>query len=344
MNFTDYLLSKKKNIHDEVELALTTWKKKTDRQSSHLKRLTKLLVNSNKEGKHIRGALVCLGYELVSQQQMKDLYKVSAGYEIMHTALLIHDDIMDKSATRRGRPTLYRALGGNHYGMSQAISLGDAGFFLAIDMLNRSRIPEKRKATVLSFFFEIILQTINGQMLDIALAHKLAAFSEKDVLKIAQYKTAYYTLVGPLVIGALLAGAGKRSIERLTSFGEHLGIAFQLQDDLLGIFGDENILGKSTSSDIEEGKNTLLFINAFMNATDEQKTFLMNTYGNGTISKKQQQTIQDIFLATGARDLVTQKILHHAKKAEGMITSITKKREQQQLLETFIAFLTSRNI
>lgn len=342
MEFTGYTFQYKKIIQDEVEKIFFAWKKQTDKQVPQLKKISRLLVLSNKQGKMIRGALVYLGYELFSSVPHKQLVQLAAAYEILHTSLLIHDDIMDKSLLRRGKPSVFQQLGGNHYGISQAISLGDIGFFLALDILSKIKIPERRKEKIVSYFITTILETINGQMLDVALAQKIGVVSEKDVLQIARYKTAYYSLVGPLVVGALLAGANKKIIEKLSHFGEHLGIAFQLQDDILGVFGEEKVIGKSATSDIEEGKNTLLFLTAYKNANSEQHAFLLETYGNGKITKRQHKMLQSLFLETNALTYVEKKIEQHAAQARDIISVVTRDLNKQELLMNFINFLLER--
>ncbi|MBU1032123.1 polyprenyl synthetase family protein, partial [Patescibacteria group bacterium] len=152
------------------------------------------------------------------------IIRVAAAYEIFHTAILAHDDIIDKSPERRGQQSLYQALGGDHRGISLAITLADAGFFLATKIISEADFPEKRKNEALKYFSSIMLNTAMGQILDI---------EKGDPLTVAKYKTAKYTVSGPLVLGAILAGARLDKLTQLDQFGEAVGIAFQIQDDIL---------------------------------------------------------------------------------------------------------------
>jgi len=342
MNFQKFVMLNKNKIQHEKDLIFLKWKKSVQHQTSELNEIIGLLEESNKGGKNIRGSLVCLGYEMYASKKTKDLYKIAAAYEILHTSLLIHDDIIDKSILRRGKKTLFQELGGNHYGISQAICLGDVGFFLAAKIINETTIPEKIKNTIISQFSQTILNTITGQMLDIKYSHNLSEITEKEVLKISELKTAQYTIAGPLLLGAMLGEANKFFFKQLTIFGEKLGIAFQLQDDLLGLFGDEKKLGKSVSSDIEEGKNTLLIVYARTHATKQQRIAIDSFYGKGKITLKDHSQIKQIIIETGAVEFVKQKIEQYTKEASTMIPKLQVQKTLQNLLKDFIKYLLQR--
>ena len=215
MNFKQYLQNHKQSIDDEIISSLFSWQRDIDQKLPSLSSLAKLLLESNKGGKNLRGTLVCLGYDLFAKKYKKDIYKVAAAYEILHTSLLIHDDVIDKSKLRRGSATVYQQLGGDHYGISQAVCLGDVGFFLATKMLSETTFPDSVKVHCLSQFSQIVLDTIGGQMLDIKFANKFSAVSQKNVIKIAEMKTAQYTIIGPLLLGANLAGEIKYIVNLL---------------------------------------------------------------------------------------------------------------------------------
>lgn len=341
MAFNTYLAKKRNPIQKAVDAIFSRWEKSVG-QTQYLNDLTQLLLQSNQGGKNIRGALVCFGYDLVSSSRTSKIYPAAAAYEILHTSLLIHDDIMDKSLLRRGEKALYQKLGGDHYGISQAMCLGDAGFFLATQTINSTKFDAGIIASVVSQFSQIVLDTITGQMLDIQLAKSREKIAEKDVITIARLKTAQYTIAGPLIVGALLAGADQNFIKKLSAFGDALGIAFQIKDDILGIFGDEKMIGKSVTSDIEEGKNTLLFVHAFHAASQQQKNFLSQHYGKGTITPQEQQQMKQIFQDSGAVMYAEKKIRQYAREANILISQITNKKEMQNILNDFITYLVER--
>ena len=227
--------------------------------------------------------------------------------------------------------------------MSQAICLGDVGFFLAMDLLTKLNIEKEKMMQMLSYFAKIVQQTITGQMLDMHFSQNLLSVSERDVIQIAKFKTGYYTIVAPFVMGALLAGAKKKLLYNLSLFGEQLGIAFQIKDDILGIVGDEQLLGKSVKSDIEEGKNTLLFIYAQKVTSTQQKQFLINHYGKGKISNDVFIKMKKIFVESGALLKAEKKFLNHANNARKIIPLLTKDTIKRKLLNDLVNFLIQRD-
>ena len=230
MNFEDYFKIGAKEIDQELEQMLSGFVNKTEKTNSKLLPYAQAFLNANKGGKRIRGVLCKLGYQLATSKLSQQIIKVSVALEILHTALLIHDDIMDQSPIRRDKPSLYKALGGDHKAISQAISLGDIGFYLPIKLISDSSFSDQIKVKALSFLSEVIINTGWGQILDMENSQKE---DEKEIEFIRIYKTAKYTIAGPMQLGAMLAGADGTFIRLLGEFGESLGKAFQIQDDIL---------------------------------------------------------------------------------------------------------------
>lgn len=226
MEFKKYLKESAQQINREVIKILDEELERATKTDKKLTFLIKAFIKSCQGGKGIRGSLVKLGYQLAGGPSAgsKEIIKISAAYEIMHAAILAHDDIMDKSLTRRNKPSLYVDLGNNHYGISQAISLGDWGFFLSFKIISESKFDTARKTDALVLFSRTMMDTGLGQMLDL---------QKVNPLLVMKLKTAYYTIAGPLQTGALLAEADKRMVRRLGEFGENLGIAYQIRDDIL---------------------------------------------------------------------------------------------------------------
>ncbi len=230
MDFAEYLKSTAKKIDKEVNKILRKQLKEAKKTDKKLVPLIKAFISSCQGGKGIRGALVKLGYEIathlpgVKAHLGGEVIRVAAAYEIFHTAILIHDDIIDRSPIRRGKPSLYKELGGNHYGVSQAISVGDYGFFLAFKIISESSFPPDRKIQALELFSKVMMDTTWGEMLDL---------EETDPKVVMQLKTACYTISGPLQTGAVLAGAEEKLISTLGKFGGNIGMAFQIKDDIL---------------------------------------------------------------------------------------------------------------
>lgn len=231
MDFKEFLNSTGEKINQELDAILSEFLKEAEKTNIKLIPLAKELVKACQGGKRIRGVLVGLGYEIASQptaisQQSTEIVKIGAAFEILHTALLIHDDIIDKSLTRRNIPSLYKTVG-----INQAITLADCAFFMAIKIISESKFADKNKNEAIKEFSKTMIATAMGQMLDVA---------GGDSELIAKLKTARYSIAGPLKLGAILAGANKNLIEDLDIFGENLGIAYQIRDDILDDQASDN--------------------------------------------------------------------------------------------------------
>ncbi|OGY12249.1 MAG: hypothetical protein A3A58_01450 [Candidatus Blackburnbacteria bacterium RIFCSPLOWO2_01_FULL_41_27] len=341
-DFQNYLAQAAGEVNKAMQSSLGKWSCETESIHSSLGPLAKLFTDRNFGGKTLRGCLVKLGYELAGGRATKEIYRVSAAVEIFQTSILAHDDIIDKSPTRRGKPTLYRELGGDHYAISQTICLGDMGFFLAVLLISESNFNDKNKNNAVSAFSNMVINTGLGEMLDVELPRLPTSKTDEAVLQIHRLKTSYYTIIYPLTIGAILAGAKRPMLKYFEVFGESLGIAFQIQDDILGVFGDEAKLGKSVTSDIEEGKNTLLITYALRRANKAQKNTLKKYYGAGEIGVKELQLIKEVFIDTGSLDYSKKKAMEYAHQAKRVIPRITKDVKLKALLGELAEYLVSR--
>jgi geranylgeranyl diphosphate synthase, type I len=303
-------------------------------------------------GKNIRGSLVKLGYECFNGKDEKAILEASLMVEICHAFLLMHDDIMDQDDLRRGKPTIHvqyeklhqqRCKKGDsgHYGTCMAIDLGDVGLILSSLVLANSRFSPEIKERVLRRFHQVLLETAFGQAIDVSYEN-LETVTEKDVMRVHHYKTANYTITGPLQYGALFAGASEDEIGKIEKYGLPLGIAFQLRDDELGLFSDEEKTGKPMGSDIRENKNTLLRIKAVELADSEDKNFLQHAYGNQNLTKAEVKKVQEITVKTGALKYsqeLARKLVEEGKKN---VTQITDNPEFQSTLYKAADYMIER--
>lgn len=208
--------------------------------------------------------------------------RACAALELVQAGALVHDDLMDASATRRGRPTVHTAFAGRHrdagwggdatrFGLAAAVLLGDVALAWADDMLRSAALPADALAGALPYWEAMRTEMLGGQYLDVLTE---AAGDERPAtaLRIDRFKTAAYTVERPLQMGAGVAGAGPELIEAYGRFGADVGIAFQLRDDLLGVFGDPAVTGKPAGDDLREGKRTLLLALALRRADAEDPT------------------------------------------------------------------------
>lgn len=224
-------------------------------------------------GKRLRPAFMLAGYEAAGGVDTERLIDTSMAIELIHMFLLIHDDIIDRDALRHGVSTLHeryadwgrQKLGledSRHFGNSIALIVGDMIYSFGNNILFHSGFPHEHVFAALSKMQKIVSQTCVGEAKDIYLEYRRKATSD-EVLKMYEQKTARYTFEGPLHLGALLAGGSHELLETLSRYALPLGIAFQIQDDILGVFGDEKRTGKPVGSDVEEGKMTILVTKAY---------------------------------------------------------------------------------
>lgn len=303
-------------------------------------------------GKRVRGGLIKLGFECFSKTEEEKILPVSAAMEITHGAILLHDDIIDQSPLRHGRPTVhqfyqkyhqkhYQKGESGHYGESLAIVVGIAGYYGAISLLAQAQFPGEQKTQAMAELSRFMIETGYGEVLDIDLAYQ-EEMKEDQVLTIYRLKTAQYTLVGPLKIGGFLAGAEEKDLKFFENYGLPVGIAFQLQDDLLGIFGSEEEVGKRSGDDIVEGKNTLLYTQALKRGNSSQRKRLKSLWGKKEISDKEIEEVRQIIRETGAFDYsvkLAHQLVGEGKKA---IPQITKKKDLQEVFLTLADFVIRR--
>lgn len=342
MDFLEFLKLNAQEVGGELDLFLKGFISVSKEINQKFGPLLNAFRDSCQGGKRVRAALIRLGYRLGEGdvKYEEDVLRVAAGYEIFQTAILSHDDIIDKDTLRRGNPSLYMRLGGDHYGISQAIVLSDIGFFLCMKAINETKFPDSIKNQAVSSFTDTFLKTGLGEMLDVEISFK-GDVDIKDVETVNLLKTADYSVVGPLRLGLILSG-GKHLLKNIELFGRLLGVAFQLQDDLLGIFGSEEETGKSAISDIKEGKTTLLFLTALKKANPVQKDILNKLYGKDNLSRDEVGKVRSVFLNTGAVDHCRQESIRLTNLAKEEIGLMDISDENRNLLLQMADFLIER--
>ena len=283
-------------------------------------------------GKRLRPIFLIYGYKcLIEDDNIDAIIEASISIELMQSYLLIHDDIMDEDELRRGKPTFHieyknicAALFGEgearKFGENMAILAGDLLEAYGMDVLTNSRFKEEYVKRALRKYTEIVKNVGYGQILDI-MSEKKKAITEAEILLIHKLKTASYTIENPLQIGAILAGAVEADLTVMSNYGLPLGLAFQIQDDILGLFGTEEKIGKPVGSDIREGKKTLLILHALSNCSEKEKGIITSAMGNAEVTMAEIDTIRDIVRETGSRDyskrLVGEKIEEAIHAIEG---------------------------
>lgn len=224
----------------------------------------------SRPGKRVRPALALAGYALAkgSTRVPPGLWRFAAGLELLHAFTLIHDDVADRADLRRGRPALHHLLAPGRAGEDLAVVVGDHLFARSLEAMLACGLPGAPR--VVRYFLGVCRHTAVGQFLDLDLARvPLSEVSLFRALRVAHLKTARYGFCAPLVCGAMLAGGDAALLAGLERLGRHLGLAYQLRDDLLGLFGDPCVSGKPADTDYAQGKRTFPVLAAYVRATPE---------------------------------------------------------------------------
>ena len=263
-------------------------------------------------GKRLRPAFVQWGHRATGAAPDPAVVHPAAAVELLHTFALLHDDVMDRSATRRGRPTAHVALADGHraaarggdadwFGASAAILAGDLADVWADELLAGTPLPPDAVARARTVFTALRQEVIAGQHLDLLLAADGEA-DEAGARRVALLKSARYTVTRPLLLGAALApvGDGRRVAPALEGYGDAVGLAFQLRDDVLGLFGDPGTTGKSDLDDLHEGKRTLLVLRARRLADEPGRRLLDAALGDPDLDEVGADRVREVVVSSGA--------------------------------------------
>ncbi|MGI8668039.1 MAG: polyprenyl synthetase family protein [Jatrophihabitans sp.] len=262
-----------------------------------------------------------------------ELVRAVASLELLQACALVHDDVMDCSDTRRGQPAahvrfarLHQAHGwpgsAESFGNSGAILLGDLLLSWAEEMFTGaiSLLPAERAAAAEREFDLMRTEVVAGQFLDV-LAQTRGEFDPAEALRVIRFKTSKYTVQRPLLLGAAAAGGDPATLELLSGYGHALGEAYQLRDDLRGVFCDPAQTGKPAGDDLREGKRTLLVALAMQTADGRQGALLRAGVGNPELDQGQVEELRGVLRATGAPDRVEQRIAECAAEATARLSS-----------------------
>ncbi|MDD5477581.1 MAG: polyprenyl synthetase family protein [Candidatus Omnitrophica bacterium] len=335
-------------IKNRIEKELRAYTRSID-QLYTLNKLSPILFESIKEfilrdGKRVRPILFCIGYLGFSRKNPAGLYRSALSLELLHDFMLVHDDIIDKSSMRRGKPSMHTLLKGclsgnkkvKFGGEDLAIVAGDVMYAMALDAFLAVREEPKRKEAALEKLIRAALYTGSGEFIELLLGIKpIEKVTREDVYKIYDYKTANYTFASPLTMGAALAGAKTSQIKKLYSYGMLLGRAFQIKDDIIGTFSEEKETGKSNITDIKEAKRTLLIWYAFGKADKKDKLAIKKILEGKTVKQGGLIKIREIIVKTGALAYAQNQIKYLYAKAVNQIDSLKMDKRYNQALVDF---------
>ncbi len=303
-------------------------------------------------GKRIRPYLVSLAFEAYGGDDAQSVLPVACAWELLHAALLIHDDIIDRDTVRHGVPNIagaYQAryselteVDATHFAMSAALLAGDLLLSASQEIVNSSALADSDKLRIQSYLQRAIYAVGGGEFLDFE--SSLYPIKQNDPLSIALHKTASYSFQLPLVSGASLAKAPRSELKKLEAIGLETGIAFQLMDDLLGVFGDQATTGKSNRTDIFEKKRTLLVEYASQQLGSEQANQLEMLFDNNrTMSAPEAEEVISLLQASGVQAYVQEQIAQRAQRAINIIETLQVGSEYKQALTALVNKATQRD-
>lgn len=311
-------------------------------------------------GKRFRARCALLGYATVNPSVPDHVFDIASSLEVFHAAALVHDDIMDNSDTRRGAPSVHKLFEQLHgdsgwhgqpapFGTSSALLLGDLLLAFSDELFAQGIAAEPNLAARIASrteFNRMRLEVTAGQYLDIAEEAAWPVIDKQDSLlraqKVVIYKSAKYSIEAPLVIGAALAGASASHLAGLRNIGVPLGIAFQLRDDMLGVFGDPAVTGKPAGDDLREGKRTVLIAFAQQQLPSTAIRLMDELLGDPELTDEQISMLQQTLINSGAVDALEQMIDDQVAKAHTTIEAADFSDEAKAALCDLAEVVTQR--
>ncbi|WP_254920390.1 polyprenyl synthetase family protein [Blastococcus mobilis] len=307
-------------------------------------------------GKRLRPAFAYWGWrgarDTASPEDEAAVLRAVTALEFVHASALVHDDVMDGAHTRRGRPATHVGFASRHtveelngdrhlFGTGAAILVGDLALVWSDELLRRSGISPAALTRARAVWDTMRTEVTAGQYLDLLRA--AGGLPGPDgALTVARYKSAGYTVQRPLQLGASIADAGPEVAEAYTAIGLPLGEAFQLRDDVLGVFGDPAVTGKSADDDLREGKQTLLIALAEEEADEAGRRLLAASLGNADAGPEEFDALRGLLESTGARARVEERITGQTARARSAIATAPIAEDARAALDALAVAATSR--
>lgn len=302
-----------------------------DRQPQSLYEPVKYVLSIG--GKRVRPVLMLLAYNLYKEDPERILMPACA-LETYHNYTLLHDDLMDNADVRRGLPTVHRKWDAN-----TAILSGDSMLVLAYHRM--LQCDADKQPEVMRLFTETALEIGEGQQYDMEFENR-DDVTEEEYIEMIRLKTSVL-LACAMKIGGILAGASAEDADNLYKFGEQVGLAFQLQDDLLDVYGDPKVFGKAVGGDITCNKKTYMLINAFQRANSEQRAELERWVSAKDFDRQEKvAAVTEIYNQIGIRQICEEKINYYFEESKKYLAKINVADERKQILLQYTAEMMKR--
>lgn len=286
-------------------------------------------------GKRIRPVLMLMAYNLYKEDVTR-IFALATGIEVYHNYTLLHDDLMDRADRRRGKETVHKVWGDN-----AAILSGDAMLVLAYQFM--AQCPAEHLKEVMDLFSQTALEICEGQQLDMEFESRKDV-KEEEYLEMIRLKTSVL-LAASLKIGAILGGASAEDAERLYDFGMNLGVAFQLKDDFLDVYGNSAVFGKNIGGDILCNKKTYMLIKAFEHATDSQRDELNRWIDAKSFNPTEKiAAVTNLYNQMDVRGLCEKKMQEYSERAAKSLAAVSVDVGKKEGLKTLMESLMYREV
>jgi geranylgeranyl diphosphate synthase type II len=286
--------------------------------------LWEVLEKNTVGGKRFRPRMVFCAYQSLGGDDLEAAACIGAAFELLHTALIVHDDVIDHDFIRRGIPNisgsyrdraLKRGAGdreAEHKGISAAVIAGDLALFNAYRLIDRSGVDDVTRTRLVEVMDDALFASAAGELIDVDFSHLAAMPRVDDILTMERLKTAVYSFECPLQAGAILAGASEEIVTTLADFGREIGVAYQIVDDLLGVFGAESETGKTTIGDLREGKRTVLI--SYATGTREWPE-IEQLVGKPDLTEAEASRVREVLISSGARSFAEGLARYYGNRA-----------------------------
>jgi geranylgeranyl diphosphate synthase type I len=306
----------------------------------------------SQNGKMFRGALFLFTCKMLGEEITDDLLDIAAAIEILQSSILIHDDVMDNDRKRRNIDTVFvqyedllkkeNINDAAYAGKNLAICMGDIGFFLLYEIIASTHLPDETKTTIIFTLSREILQVGIAQMSDCTNTVGKPE-TEAEIISLYTHKTARYTISLPLMLAAIVSKQSKEVIEQLSTLGECVGIIFQIQDELLGLFGDEEKTGKEVGSDIRENRKTLYKTYLYEASPAEEKEKLNAIFGSNAISQYDIEFIRSSVKSKKIYEKIKELEKEYTHISDTIVDSLSIDKDSKEELKKFIGYMSSRS-
>lgn len=307
-------------------------------------------------GKRFRSTMCIMTYRGISGDLSDTkILKAAMSLEFMQSSLLTHDDIMDESKLRRGKPTphvwianWYKEKISNDeakavkFGRNMAIILGDVFNSYGIESILKSDFLDDKKVMALDIYNTTYETTGKGQILDVWFGERKDGATEEDYMAMIDRKTVHYTIEKPALLGAVLGGASEKQKEAISKFAFPIAQGFQIQDDILDCVSTKEKLGKPIGTDIKEGKNTLIALYAKKNANEEQMKVINEILGKGDATEDEVKEVVKVFQDTGALDYAKERARKLVLEGKAYLKDLEIAQETLDFYNTFADYLVER--